>query len=289
MAKAKQTIGKKPARGSLARPDTAAKALSGSLPIVGVEAFALGREERFRLIADSLPGPLSYVDMSQCYGFSNKAHEEWFGVPREQLKGRHVRDIIGPAAYETVKPYIEKALEGERTSFEGYIAYEAGRRFVHIDYVPTSDHTGQVDGFFVYVRDLTPLKMVEEQFRALVESAPDAMIAVNAEGEITVVNQQAEQLFGYTREEMLGQQLEMLVPAAVVKRHVALRREYLKNPTARPMGTGLELYGVRKDGSTISSGNQLESDSNQRGRGDLKYHSGYYGPQAAGAGQPARG
>jgi PAS domain S-box-containing protein len=207
-----------------------------------------GGEERFRLIADSLPGPLSYVDMNQCYRFSNKAYEEWFGVPREQLKGRPVRDILGPAAYETVKPYIEKALEGQRTSFEGYIPYEAGRRFVHIDYVPTSDDPGQVDGFYVLLHDLTQLKIVEEQFRAFVESAPDAMIVVGAKGEIILANQQAEQLFGYTREELLGRKHETLVPAAVREQHVALRTEYLKNPTARPMGTGLELYGVRKDG-----------------------------------------
>ena len=215
------------------------------------EEEVLGGAERFRLIADSLPGPLSYVDMNQCYGFNNKAYEEWFGVPREQLKGRPVRDIIGPAAYETVKPHIEKALQGERTSFEGYIVYgEAAieRRFLHIDYVPTSDNRGQIDGYYVYIRDLTPLKMVEEQFRAFVESAPDAMIVVGAKGEIILANRQAEQLFGYTREEMVGRELEMLVPMSVAERHVALRTEYLKNPTARPMGTGLELYGVRKDG-----------------------------------------
>ena len=208
-----------------------------------------GGEERFRLIADSLPGPLSYVDKNGYYRFNNKAYEEWFGVPKEQLNGRHVIDVIGAAAYDTVKPYVEKTLQGQRASFEGYIPYKSGRRFVHVDYVPSSDDPGQVDGFYVFVHDLTQLKTAEEQFRAFVESAPDAMIVVGATGEIILANQRAELLFGYTREELLGRELEMLMPADMAKRHAALRNEYLKGPTARSMGTGLELYGVRKDGS----------------------------------------
>jgi PAS domain S-box-containing protein len=207
-----------------------------------------GGEERFQLIADSLPSPLSFVDIKHCYQLNNKAYEEWFGVSREQLKGSPVRDNPGPAAYATVKPHIEQALAGHRTSFEEYVPYKTGRRFVHADYIPRSDDQGQVDGFYVLIQDLTHLKIVEEQIRAFVESAPDAMIVVNAKGEVVLANHQAEQLFGYTREEMLGLQHEMLVPADVRQQHAALRTEYQKNPTARSMGAGLALYGVRKDG-----------------------------------------
>ena len=79
----------------------------------------------------------------------------------------------------------------------------------------------------------------------------------------------------------------MLVPAGLREKHATLRTEYLKNPTARPMGAGLELHGVHKDGTTIPSGNQRESDSNQRGRGDLKYHS-RRSPTASGWSRPSR-
>jgi len=96
-----------------------------------------------------------------------------------------------------------------------------------------------------YIHDLTELKTAEEQFRAFVEADPDAMIIVGSKGEIVLANQQAEQLFGYTREEMVGREHEMLVPAAIRERHVTHRR---KKATARRMAAGLELYGVRKDG-----------------------------------------
>ncbi|MDE3136524.1 MAG: PAS domain S-box protein [Acidobacteriota bacterium] len=88
-----------------------------------------------------------------------------------------------------------------------------------------------------------------DRFRALVESAPDAVIIVDAEGKISLINRQTEKLFGYSREELLGQPVEMLVPAAHRAEHVNHRTAYAKHPQARPMGAGLELFGLRKDGT----------------------------------------
>lgn len=213
------------------------------------EEESRGSEERFMLIADAMPDPFSFVDANQCYQFCNEAFERWFGVSRRQLKGLRVKDVIGAAAYETKKPYLEKALEGQRTCFEGYIAYKAevGRRFMHVDYIPARDRG--VEGCYIFAHDLSELKTVEEQLRSFAESAPDAMIVVNAKEEIILANQQAERVFGYTREEMLGRDHQMLIPAALHERHAVHHSEYLGNPTARLMGTGLELHGVRKDGT----------------------------------------
>ncbi len=85
----------------------------------------------------------------------------------------------------------------------------------------------------------------------LFESLPDAMIAVDDGGRIVRVNHQAEQLFGYDREDLLGQRIELLVPAHLRTRHVEHRATYAKDPQTRPMGIGLELVGVRKDGSEV--------------------------------------
>lgn len=86
-------------------------------------------------------------------------------------------------------------------------------------------------------------------FRTLLESAPDAMVIVDDEGEIVIVNAQAEAMFGYSREEMLGQTIEMLLPEHMRDSHVARRHGYESQPVLRPMGTGLELVACRKDGS----------------------------------------
>lgn len=88
----------------------------------------------------------------------------------------------------------------------------------------------------------------EAYFRDLLQSAPDAMIIVDGDGRIAIINDQTERIFGYSRDDMVGQHIEMLLPEHARARHVDHRRQYLKNPLVRPMGAGLQLVGLRKGG-----------------------------------------
>src|SRR5271165_1840524 len=92
-------------------------------------------------------------------------------------------------------------------------------------------------------------KWTHDEFRALLESAPDAMVIANEHGKITLVNAQTERLFGYTRDELLGQPVEMLIPERYRGQHVHHRKDFEKSPRLRPMGAGRDLFGLRKDGS----------------------------------------
>lgn len=115
---------------------------------------------------------------------------------------------------------------------------------------------GRPGGFLHISRDVSEmvrrgeaLHNAEEKFRGLLEAAPDAVVVANGEGRIVLVNAQTETLFGYGREELLNQDIEMLVPERFRARHAGHRAGFFVEPKVRPMGAGLELYALRKDGT----------------------------------------
>jgi len=111
---------------------------------------------------------------------------------------------------------------------------------------------GEFVGFFRrlvgYVTSKHP-EWVRPEVGDLLESAPDGMVIVNADGKIVVVNSQTEILFGYGRQELIGQPVELLIPARIERLHVKHRASFLAEPHVRPMGAGQELLGKRKNGT----------------------------------------
>lgn len=99
------------------------------------------------------------------------------------------------------------------------------------------------------MKDRTESKYTDSRFMALLESAPDSMVIAGGDGKIIMVNRQTELLFGYSREEIVGREVEILIPEKYHRRHKTERNAYIAEPRTRPMGIGLELYGRKKDGS----------------------------------------
>jgi PAS domain S-box-containing protein len=99
--------------------------------------------------------------------------------------------------------------------------------------------------------EIAQRKKAEEKFRGLLEAAPDAMVISNEKGEIVLINRQTENMFGFTKEELIGKKVEILIPAEFHSKHVVDRTHYFENPKVRIMGAGLNLFAKRKDGTQI--------------------------------------
>jgi two-component system, chemotaxis family, CheB/CheR fusion protein len=138
----------------------------------GAEAAAREHQRQLQLITDSLPVLISYVDAAQRYRFNNLAYERWFGVPRESLVGRQVRDLLGEATYEKALPHIERALAGERASYEAELSHHiAGTRVVRAEYVPDRDANGRVRGYFSVKHDISEERAIAESLAEAKRSA----------------------------------------------------------------------------------------------------------------------
>ncbi|MFZ6756771.1 PAS domain-containing sensor histidine kinase [Undibacterium sp. Ji50W] len=121
---------------------------------------------------------------------------------------------------------------------------------------PVCDHQDILRGLSMIVRDFsegyriaTRLTQSERHFRQVVDAAPNAMVMIDGRGCIEMVNTQTEIIFGYNRTELLGKTMELLIPERFRKHHPGLRQDYFAVPTTRAMGSGRDLYGLRKDGS----------------------------------------
>jgi PAS domain S-box-containing protein len=229
-------------------------------------------EHEFRILADNVAALFSYVDSSLRYRFVNMRHEELFGLPPAAIVGREVAEYLGSKNYESVKPHLEKALSGQATAFVWRLELPGSdTRWMSANYMPKSSPQGGIEGVYVLETDISSLVRADEVARegeemlvALLESAAQGIIAVDARGLITLVNRAAESMFGYSRQELMGQAVEMLVPERNRGVHAAHRADFFAEPRNRAMGLGLELSGRRKDGSEFP----LEISLSHLGRRD---------------------
>jgi PAS domain S-box-containing protein len=151
------------------------------------------------LATDTIPILISYVDKDEYYRYMNREYEIWFGLPRDQVIGKTLRDVLGDQAYSTIQDKVKNALSGQVTKFEQEIQYtRAGTRWVEATYIPHRNPNQQVDGFVAFVQDISDRKKLETNaiaakdllYKTIIDSLPGVFIWVcDPCGNITYVNQ----------------------------------------------------------------------------------------------------
>jgi PAS domain S-box-containing protein len=212
-------------------------------------------EERFRLVVQSAPNGIVMVDQEGTIVLVNSQVERLFGYSRQELLGQQIEILVPERLRKSHPLYRAEFARAPQARPMGagrdlYGLRKDGREVpVEIGLNPLQTE----EGMFVLasIVDITARKQVEDRLRLVVESAPNGIVMVDQDGTIVLVNSQVERLFGYSRQELLGQQIEILVPERLRKSHPLYRAEFARAPQARPMGAGRDLYGRRKDGSEM--------------------------------------
>ena len=206
---------------------------------------------------DGLPDAVFAASLTGEILFLNRAAETTFGLRREEAIGRDLLEtILAPEHCPDVRLKLQQAIEDHYGAFECVCRGTDGTRvYTELSLKVVDGADDQTPHVVLSLRDVTQQKYLRQsaalanRFRGLLEAAPEAMVIANKDGCVLLVNARAERLFGYSRSEIVGQPLEMFVPHRFRDRLPTHRKGYVVDPDVSGMGPGIELRGLRKDGT----------------------------------------
>jgi PAS domain S-box-containing protein len=210
------------------------------------------REEQLRLTLEHAPIGILTAGLDGRLLSVNPTLCNILGYTADELVRLSIHDITHPGDRESTRARFRELVDGNIGSCDlekHYVRKDGAIITVRARAGLVRDDREQPLMVVGEIEDITQRERAEKLFRLVVESAPNGIVMVDSSGRIVLVNSQLEKYFGYRREELLGQPVEMLIPARLRARHDEYRRRFLNEHRARAMGLGRSLFGLRKDGS----------------------------------------
>jgi PAS domain S-box-containing protein len=210
-------------------------------------------EERFRILVEGVQDYAIFtLDPDGKVVTWNAGAERIKGYKAEEIIGQNFSRFFLQTDIDQGKPEKELHLAATsgRSEIDHWRVRKDGSRFwANVVITAAHDSSGRLLGFSEISRDISERKETEAKYRGLLEAAPDAMVVVNASGEIVLLNVQAEKQFGYSRDELVGQKVKNIIPEGFAERLIADGTRTAAEALAQQIGTGIELIGRRKNGS----------------------------------------
>ncbi len=210
-------------------------------------------ERKFRLLAEAMPQIVWIADPGGQNTFFNQHWTKYTGLTLEESYGHGWIKPFHPEDQKRAWEAWRKTIEhGAIYSLECRLRRADGAyRWWLIRGVPVTKDNGEIEQWFGTCTDIDELKQMWVRLNKVMDSTPNAIVMVSTEGDIEMVNAQVESIFNYSREELLGQPVETLIPQRFRDNHPALRNAFFFDPQARLMGKGRDLYALRKDGTEL--------------------------------------
>ncbi|WP_142846872.1 PAS domain S-box protein [Telmatospirillum sp. J64-1] len=241
------------------RAETARQAALQELNLRNTECRAIRHDhDRLRAVLDASPVPICYVDRNLNVQAGNSRCAEWRGIALEDLEGCPLDTLLPNPLMEAVRARLGSVFTGHSVRMDSPCPGDLAEYMVAVTMTPHRDTDGAVTGFSMTFEDMSELQRVESELRhhratarAILDAAVDGVVTIDENGIIEDFNRAAEAIFGYQDWEVVGKNVSILMPEPYRSAHDDYIRHYLATGEARIIGSGREVRGRRRDGTTF--------------------------------------